>query len=233
MNNKKFLIALLLFAGSSLLSNAQKETDPRLHAEGDKGWGMYQASDTTKSKRVLLIGDSILGGYLAEVLKALKDEVAIDYWITPINEGSPELFSSLQRVMSHGPYDIIHFNIGLHGWPKGRVDDTKYEAIMQQYIDILKKGSPNADLIWATTTPVTVKGDSSKLNEEINPIIVSRNKMALVVMKKNHVEIDDLYGLMVNNLPMARGDMFHWTPEGVHLQGEAVIEIIKKSLSRK
>ena len=231
MSSIKFLIVFTLFICSSLLSHAQKETDPRLHASG-KGWGFYQAIDTTKSKKVLLIGDSILGGYFDFVSNTLKDEAAVDYWQTPLNEGSPELFPELQRVVSHGPYDVIHFNIGLHGWPKGRVDDSKYGPIMQHYVDILKKESPNARLIWATTTPVTVKDNPSQLNKEINPIIVRRNKMALVVMKKNHVRIDDLYELMVKNLSMARGDMFHWKPEGVKLEGESVAKIIKRSLQK-
>ena len=210
-------------------SVAKHETDSRLHAVG-KQWNFYQASDTTKSKRVLLIGDSVLGGYSKDVSTALKDEVAVDLWVTPLNEGSPDLFPVLKLIMSHGPYDAIHFNIGLHGWQKGRVDDTKYESIMQQYVDILKKGSPNARLIWATTTPVTEKGDPLKLNEEINPIIVKRNKMAKRVMKRNHVKIDDLYGLMVKNLSTARGDMFHWKPEGIKLQSEAVVKALNKNL---
>jgi hypothetical protein len=224
----KFSIVFVFFISLSALSYAQEETDPRLHAVG-RQWGLYQPPDTAKSKRVLLIGDSILGGYWSIVSGELTDSVAVDCWITGINEGSPSLFSQLEQVMSHGPYDVVHFNIGLHGWQKGRVDDSKYEAIMQHYIDVLKKGSPHAHLIWATTTPVTVKDHPSRLNKEINPIIVRRNRMALTVMKKNYVDIDDLYGLMVKHLPMAKGDMFHWKPEGVQLESKSVMSSIKKA----
>lgn len=49
-------------------------------------------------------------------------------------------------------------------------------------------------------------------------------------MKRNHVAIDDLYGLMIKNLQMARGDMFHWKQEGVQLEAGSVLTSIQKSL---
>jgi len=231
MSAYKFSIVFLLLLGSSLPDYAQQEKDSRLHPIGNS-WGFYQDSDTTQKKRVLLIGDSILGGYLEWVKNALGSNVSVDYWITGLNERSAELFPYLRQIMLHGPYDVIHFNIGLHGWAKGRVEDSQYATIMQQYVSILKKGSPKACLIWATTTPVTVKGEPSKLNDEITPIIVRRNKMALKVMKKNHVKVNDLYSLMQKNLSMALGDMFHWRQEGVKLEGNAVAGIVRKNLSK-
>ncbi|HVV05537.1 MAG TPA: alpha-L-fucosidase [Puia sp.] len=215
--------------GVVMSSHAPQETDARLHAVGRR-WGFYQAADTTKKKRVLMIGDSILGGYWEAVSDALKDSVSVDCWITPLHEGDPALFQELPQIAAHGPYDVIHFNIGLHGWQKGRVDESRYASIMQRYIDVLKAGSPRSRLIWASTTPVTVKYLPAELNEAINPIIVRRNKIAGTVMKRNRVAIDDLYGLMVKNLGMARGDMFHWKREGVELEAGAVLACIRRAL---
>lgn len=62
------LTALLLVPLASLHAAdarkfSAKESDPRLRAEG-KGWGLDKAKITDPSRpRVLLIGDSIVGGY--------------------------------------------------------------------------------------------------------------------------------------------------------------------------
>ena len=39
--------------------------------------------------------------------------------------------------------------------------------------------------------------------------------MALKVMKEEGVAINDLGGLMMQHLPLAAGDMFHWKKEGM------------------
>jgi len=46
--------------------------------------------------------------------------------------------------------------------------------------------------------------------------------MAAQVMGAAKLPITDLYSLMVNRLDLARGDQFHWQPEGSLMQGKAV-----------
>ena len=63
---------------------AATESDPRLHADG-KGWRVDKAKvDDPKRPRVLLIGDSILNGYLKQVVKELEGKVYLDVpcWTT-------------------------------------------------------------------------------------------------------------------------------------------------------
>jgi hypothetical protein len=78
-----------------------------------------------------------------------------------------------------------------------------------------------------------VKGEPDKLNPEIQPTIEEHNRMALEVMKSEHVEIDDLASLMMQNLPLAAGDMFHWKPAGVALLTEAVTKSIASALVKQ
>jgi len=141
--------------------------------------------DTEQSKplpRVLLIGDSICGGYQKGVKK-------LDEWL------------------GDDKWDVIHFNWGL--WdlayrnPKsknfGHLDkvDGKlttsladYEKNLRTLVARLKK--TGATLVWASTTPVPdgepgrIKGDAVKYNA-----------IAAKIMAANGIAIDDLYAEVI------------------------------------
>jgi len=214
---------------------AVEETDPRLHPV-DASWGFHPATVTDSHlPRVLLIGDSIVGAYHSAVIAGLKGKANVDFWTTGLNENSKELHELLRKVLSHGPYEVIHFNIGLHGWQKDRVPDDRYEPLMRQYIEILQTCAPHAKLIWASTTPMTLKGDSSKVDPVNNPTIEGRNVIMARLAQEKGLQVDDLYALMLKNLALYKGDKkddpFHWAPPGVKIQAETVIDIIFKNLS--
>ncbi len=97
--------------------------DPRLHSDGGP-WKFYRASPEDASlPRVLLIGDSIMNGYRGHVYRLLKGKANVDVWLTPLHLKSEHLHVDLQKVLDQGPYEVIHFNIGLHGWPPGRIPE--------------------------------------------------------------------------------------------------------------
>jgi lysophospholipase L1-like esterase len=85
-------------------------------------------------------------------------------------------------------------------------------------------------LIWAGTTPVMVAGKPQELNPDINPIILEHNSLAAKVVKENHLEIDDLYALMLDKRQLARGDIAHWKPEGYEVLGKQVAKVLQKAL---
>ena len=65
------LLSCTLVAPQFFAAEKPVETDPRLHSDG-KGWKLNQATIKDPQRpRVLLIGDSILGGYMGHVIKAL------------------------------------------------------------------------------------------------------------------------------------------------------------------
>jgi len=213
---------------------AEVESAPRLQAvNGD--WGFHEAQPgPSQLPRVLLIGDSIVGGYHTAVTAGLQGKAQVDYWTTGLHEGSKELHELLAKVLSHGPYDIIHFNIGLHGWQKDRVPDARYEPLMREYIGILKSKAPHAKLIWCSTTPITMKGDQSKLDPVNNPTIEARDATMVKLANELGFQVDDLYGLMIKDIPTCKGnkkdDQFHWAPPGVKAQAEEVTSVILKCL---
>ena len=207
---------------------AAAEADARLHSDG-KGWRLDQAKIVDpKLPRVLLIGDSILNGYLKAVSQALEGKAYVDGWVNPYSQASYKLDEMTAEVLAHGPYDVVHFNMGLHGWQKGRIPEGKFEPLTRQWVENIRKGAPNAKLIWASSTPVTTKGKPGELDAEINPVIVEHNRMAAKVMKEMNVPVDDLYSLLTPHLDWARGDQFHWKPEGYTLLSS---EIVKRVLA--
>jgi hypothetical protein len=232
----KVLLALLILRVAPFMHAQapaipqQKESDPNLPPKGGS-WSLREATVTDPSlPRVLLIGDSITNSYLEPVRKALTGKANIDAWITPTTQADKSLPKTVAAILAWQKYAVIHFNLGLHGWQPGRIPDGQYEPLTRQLVQDLRAGAPQATLIWATITPVTVKGEPEKLNPDIQPTIEEHNRMALDVMKSEHVEIDDLAALMKQNLPLAAGDMFHWKPPGVAKLTDAVAKSIASAL---
>lgn len=226
------LVILSATAVAQTVVPAQTESDKRLPPKGGS-WSLRMATVVDASlPRILLIGDSITNGYLEPVRKALDGKANIDAWITPTSQGDKSLPATLAAILAQEKYAVIHFNLGLHGWQKGRIPEGQFEPLTHQMVQALKKNAPQAKLIWATITPVTEKGMPEKLNAEIQPTIDQHNAMALKVMKEEGVEINDLAGLMLPNLKLAAGDMFHWKPEGRDLQVKQVSEVLLKSIAK-
>lgn len=237
--------ALLILASFTTLSlyaapplPTQTETDKRLPPKVGS-WGLREATITDDTlPRVLLIGDSITSSYMEGVRQKLAGKANIDAWITPTTQADKSLPGILEAITKEHTYSIIHFNLGLHGWQKGRIPEGQFEPLTRQMVKNLKNDAPQAKLIWATITPVTEKVEKGQpvkgeLNKEIQPTIEQHNAMALKVMKEEGVAIDDLASLMLQHLPMAAGDMFHWKKEGVNLMVAAVSESIAQALPNR
>ncbi|MEP6668010.1 MAG: SGNH/GDSL hydrolase family protein [Chthoniobacter sp.] len=241
--SSRFLPSFLICAAVALAAAAhlhaqapaipqQKESDPNLPPKGGS-WSLREATVTDASlPRVLLIGDSITNSYLEPVRKALAGKANIDAWITPTTQADKSLPKTIAAILGWQKYAVVHFNLGLHGWQAGRIPEGQYEPLTRQFVQNLRAGAPQATLIWATITPVTVKGEPEKLNPDIQPTIEEHNRLALTVMKSEGVEIDDLAGLMAKNLPLAAGDMFHWKAPGVALLTESVMKSIASALAK-
>ena len=97
----------------------------------------------------------------------------------------------------------------------------------------MKAKLPKAKLIWASSTPVTVKGKPTEINAEINPNIVEQNRMAAKVMAEMGVPIVDFYTLLIDKRELARGDMFHWTGPAYAVIAQAAVDAILLELSSK
>ncbi|TSA35312.1 MAG: SGNH/GDSL hydrolase family protein [Opitutales bacterium] len=226
------LCLLLALTASGAGVPAPVETDKRVQSDG-KGWRIEKAViKEAKLPRVLLIGDSILNGYQGQATKLLAGKANVDLWVNPYNQ-SEHVNKLLGEVLSNGPYDVVVFNMGLHGWQEGRIKSGTFEPLMKAYVEVLKTKLPKAKLLWASSTPVTVKGKPTEINPEINPNIIEQNRMAAKVMAEMNVPIVDFYGLLIAKRELARGDMFHWTAPAYNLIAQAAVDAILKELSSK
>jgi len=220
----------VLFIYFSLVAQTDKELG--LHSDGGP-WNFYPTEELAPElPNVLLIGNSVMNGYKNIVIPGLKNKANVDYWLTPKHLNSKFLFEDLAAIVRYRKYDIIHFNIGLHGWPKGRIAENEYVPLLEKYVSTLQENAGDACLIWSSITPVTETG-KPELNHEINPTIAKRNKLAKEVMQNSGIPVNDLYDLMANRLELSKGDRFHWKTEGYKLMGNQTIATILAELGKK
>ena len=198
------------------------------------GWGVKHATITDSTlPRVLLIGDSMLGGYGDEVVELLKGKANVDRWTTPRFVGDT-LCEQLKTVVVGIPYALIHFNeAGLHSLSSDRVPTGQYGLRMAEFIKTMKAVAPKAKLIWANTTPVTVKGRPGVLNDTLTSVVVEHNSATAPIVKAYGIATDDLYTLMMNHLDLAKGDQWHWNTKGRSVMAKAVAASILMYLQVK
>ena len=153
--------------------------------------------------------------------------------MNPYNQSEHLNTKILPEVLAKGPYDVIHFNMGLHGWQEGRIKPGTFEPLTKAYVQVLRTKLPKAKLLWASSTPVTVKGKPTELNPEINPNIVEQNRLAAKVMAEMGVPVVDFYSILVDKPELARGDMFHWTGPAYDLIAQAAVDAILRELAVK
>jgi hypothetical protein len=222
--------------------HAPVEKDPRVQSDG-KAWGVNKAvvADTTRP-RVLLIGDSILNGYANTVIRRLSGKAYVDYWVTPAcqSEGFNKM---LAVVLTNGPYDVIHINLGLHGFQNDRVVKgqaekqpripmDQFEPLTKAFIEVMRKENPKGKIIWASTTQISLRDKPAELDPQNNPLIVEHNRLAAKVMVEMNVPINDLYALMIKHLDLKQND-FHWKDAAKKIQGDAVADCVLKLLLAK
>ena len=229
-------LVFLMAAGSvpaADLAAKGVEKDKRLHADGKSGWRLDQAKIADASRpRVLLIGDSILGGYLASARKELDGKANVDAWVNPYWQ-SETMNKQLGEVLAKGPYDVVHLNTGLHGWAPGRIKEGTFEPLTKAMVEIIRAKCPTAKIIWASSTPVTTKKPAPMaLDPKINANILEQNRMAAKVMAAMNVPVNDFYALLVDKLELARGDQFHWKNEAYPILGKACAESIMRELKK-
>lgn len=226
------LLTALLACQFALAQESKRSppNDPELHSDGGP-WRFYRASsEDVALPRVLLIGDSIMNGYRGYVHGLLKGTANVDVWLTPLHLKSEPLHADLQKVLEQGPYAVIHFNIGLHGWPPGRIPEGQYEPLMRAYVEILRSHHEEVRLIWGSTTQITVKDNPTELDPVHNSTIVKRNRVCAKVMNVYGIPVNDLYGLMSDKLKLARGDRFHWKGPGYRVMAEQISQHISSTL---
>ena len=157
-----------------------------------------EIQDDPRLPRVLIIGDSISIGY-TEPARALLAGKANLHRI-PTNGGpTTRGLEQLDRWLGEKPWDVIHFNWGLHDL---RLDDGKHQVPSEQYERHLRDlvgrlRRPRAPLTWAGPPP----GPAAKLSPpRRNSDVIAYNAVARRIMAENGVLVDDLYAFALPRL---------------------------------
>ncbi|QDT99455.1 SGNH/GDSL hydrolase family protein [Gimesia aquarii] len=182
-------------------------------------------ADDPQLPRILLIGDSVSRGYTLAVRKALAGKANVHR--APANCGPTATgLKKLDVWLGKGNWDVIHFNFGIHD---RRTPPADYESRLETIVERLKK--TGAKLIWASSTPIPAdwkEGPAMKMALE------EKNAIAARVMKKQGVEIDDLFTFITPHLSETQNPKdVHFNSKGYDLLGKQVAKQIAASLTSK
>ncbi|MEA4935447.1 MAG: SGNH/GDSL hydrolase family protein [Paludibacter sp.] len=195
---------------------------------------------TEKQPKVLIIGDSISIGYTPFVKEKLSGRMLIYH-----NPGNAQYtgvgLKNIRQWIGDGNWDIIQFNWGL--WDlcyrdttvKSRVERDKlngkiftaleeYKTNLDSLVTILKTET-NAKLIFVTTTYVP-ENEPGRFSDDL----LKYNMAAKEIMKKHHIEINDLYEKSINihHLYGQGSDNVHYTKKGYDELSNYIIPILKR-----
>ncbi len=164
--------------------------------------------------RVLLIGDSIARAYFAGVEENLKGKAYVARIATSKAIGDPALVAELEVFMKQAEFDVVHFNIGMHGWA---YSEQQYREGWPALLAVIRRSAPKAKLIWASTTPVRKDREGGATNERI----AERNNAARKLAEAADIAVDDLYAVMVPH-PDLHSDDVHFNKDGSTLLADQV-----------
>lgn len=197
--------------------------------------GLRQAAP--KQFRVLIIGDSISVGYTPVVKELMQNEAYVEHPVENC-QGTRFGLERIDKWIGTEPWDVIHFNFGLHDLkhvdPATGVNSPKAEdpqqSDPQQYkqnlTTIVKRlRASKAKLVFATTTPYPDQPDGPYRKAED---VLEYNRIALRIMKKNRIPVNDLYAFILPNLAALQlPKNVHFKKEGSEALAGKVVEAIR------
>lgn len=200
------------------------------------------SSAVEKKPKILIIGDSISGGYTRYVRDHFKDRAIVEH--NPGNAGDTgKGLKFIREYIGDGDWDIILFNWGLHdlcyrhpdsksAGNRDKINGTisfpvdEYKANLDSLVGIMKEMS-DAKLIFVTTTyvPENEPGRFSK-----DPIIY--NKVATQVMKEHSVLVKDIYkkSKAIHKVHGVGNDDVHFTDKGNEQLSQLIIQVLEKAV---
>lgn len=154
-------------------------------------------------KKLYLIGDSTRMGYGPYVKRALEGLAEV-YWPYENSCFAAYTYYSLgdwEAVLRIGEdCDVVHWNVGLHDVIRFTGDDpVSTPEIYGYYIERICQHIPfyypKAKQIFATSTPIVEDRHSFWINRK-NEDVINYNKVALEVLSKYDVAINDLHSII-------------------------------------
>jgi lysophospholipase L1-like esterase len=193
------------------------------------------------SRHVIIIGDSISGGYTPVVQALLADQdVAIEMFS---GGDSSQLLAGLPGWIEGKTPDLIQFNCGLHDlrirldrthWYYQQPRDT-YAANLRRIVQFLQTHAPRPTrLLWATTTPVITERIPVRNNVRTMTDVQAYNAAARAIMDEAGISLLDLCAVILAASPAECliEDGVHMNERGNKLLAETVAASIRERLGQ-
>lgn len=184
---------------------------------------------------VLLIGDSIAGGYLGGVQSRLKAVAHVERG----NSGGTTQngLESIERILGEREWDVIHFNWGLHDmtWQRRMKPEERgiegYAARLEQLVTRLRE--TKAKLVWATTTPWPENNYAyyeQRFGEKLlySPAEEQQwRNAAIAVIEKHQIPVNDLHALLKPDLETyQKTDDVHFNRDGSRAMADQIAKVV-------
>lgn len=235
--------------GDSRIPLAEGEVGTAAQRQAPPNPAFVEVVEDPALPRVLIIGDSISVGYLLPAREMLKGKANVLRPAANCGSTKTALGSyGLERWLGDKPWDVIHFNFGLHdlsyrfadgkdkndageyaspqNGAKPNVPEQEYGENLRKIVARLKQ--TGARLIFATTTPVP----DSEAEKYVQGSEVPYNEIARQVMAEEGVSINDLHALAAARLAELQIPRnVHFTNTGSQALAEQVAHSIGNALS--
>ena len=194
--------------------------------------------------RVLIIGDSISGHYLYEVRELMRGKANV-IGESSMGKGTwasmgPRFYradwaakdDNLRKFLAErGPFDIVHFNNGIHNFSRANPGDEKpYAEQLRKVVATIRESG--AVCLFANSTGTL--GDNVIPN---SPRYLSNcrafNAAAEAVMKELNVPVTDIYGLIQPRIKeLISSDLIHPKAEASPLMADLIARRLSEALAQ-
>lgn len=202
------------------------------------------AIENPRLPRVLIIGDSISGHYLEDVREGLKGRANV------IGESSmlkgtwasvgPRFYRAdwaargnelKQYLAERGPFDVVHFNNGIHNFAGAKPgDEAPYAANLRKVVATIRESG--AICIFANSTGTIA---DNKIPNAPHYLTNCRafNAAAEEVMHELNVPVSDIYGAIQPRIEeLISQDLIHPKEEANAIMAKVIIERIDEALAK-
>ncbi|MCX7009095.1 MAG: SGNH/GDSL hydrolase family protein [Kiritimatiellaeota bacterium] len=193
--------------------------------------------------RILIIGDSISGHYLYEVRELMRGK-ANGIGESSMRKGTwvsmaPNFYRSdwaakdddLKKFLAErGPFEIVHFNNGIHNFAGANPGDEKpYAEQLRKVVDTIR--ASGAVCLFANSTG-TVADNTIPRSPRYLTNCRAFNAAAEAVMKELNVPVTDMYGLIQPRIKeLISSDLIHPKAEASPLMAELIAKRLTETLA--
>ena len=195
--------------------------------------------------RVLIIGDSISGHYIDSVCDGLRDRANVIGEASMGKDGTwlsmgPRYYRSdwaskddnLKNFLKErGPFDIVHFNNGIHNFSHANPGDEKpYAEQLRKVVAIIRESG--AICLFANSTG-TIGDNKIKTSPNYLTNCKTFNAAAEAVMRELNVPVTDMYGALQPRIEeLISADLIHPKQEANPIMAKVIIERIDEALAK-